>query len=144
MSTESQQKEGIRDMSEVSERRLWKTLDTIVNRLQGIEAQMATVVRLEERMHNYEDTVIRHGRRLDDHGNRVRDIELWQANHGDRSSNERLIGSIQKELEVLRKNLNVLSASKNRTDGEKDVSKAVFKWLSGILAALLLWVLTKS
>jgi len=144
MPLESQKETGIKEMSETSERRLWKTLETISARLGGIEGQLSTVVRLEERMHSYEETNKRYGRRLEDHDSRLRDAELWQANHGDRSSNERLISNIQTDVDVLRKAVTKMINSNNRVDGQKDVGKQVLQWLVAILLVILTWALNKS
>jgi len=130
-------------MSEVSERRLWKTLDDISHRLLGIETQLSDVVRLEERMHNHEEAIMRYGKRLDNHDRRIRDNELWQANHGDRSSSERLISNIQSELHELQDQVGTLKTSKTRTDGQKDVTKEVLKWLVAILTAVLIYKITR-
>lgn len=127
------------NVNEVSEARLWKTLDSISDRLTGIEHQLSEVVRLEERVNNHEQALRRYGDRLDSHDQRIRESELWQANHGDRSSIERLVVNIQKKVDELEENQKTLVNSEHRYTGQKDVGKEVLKWVCGILAALLIW-----
>ena len=58
---------GLSNVNELSEQRLWKTLDSISERLTGIERQLGEVVRLEERINNHEQALSRYGNRLDNH-----------------------------------------------------------------------------
>ena len=134
---------GQGDVSELSETRIWKALDNIADRLSGIESQLSDIVRLEERMNNHEHAIIRYGKRLDSHDNRLREAELWQANHGDRSSSERLISNIQDEVKVVVKKVDVLESNKDVATGQKDIGKEILKWIAGILAAILIWKSTK-
>jgi len=143
MTAESEKLMGIKDMSEVSERRLWKALGDISSRLGGIEVQLSDVVRLQERMHSHEETNKRYGRRLEDHDDRVRNIELWQANHGDRSTNERLLIAIQRDMGNLKKDVIAIQNLNSRVNGQKDVSKTMLQWLVAILLVTLTWALNK-
>lgn len=135
--------EKVASVSELSETRIWKVLDKIADRLTSIESQLSDIVRLEERMNNHENAISRYGQRLDHHDSRLRETELWQANHGDRSSSERLISNIQEEVSGVTKRVGLLEHNKDITTGQKDVGKEVLKWTAGILASILMWVLTK-
>lgn len=134
---------GLEPVNELSETRLWKTLDSISERLTGIESQLSEVVRLEERVNSHTQVLSRYGSRLDNHDTRIRESELWQANFGDRSSVERLITNVQDDVGALKKKIDELESSKDVIKGQRDIAKEVFKWLAGILAAILIFKLTK-
>lgn len=134
---------GLEPVNELSETRLWKTLDSISERLTGIESQLSEVVRLEERVNSHAQALSRYGSRLDNHDTRIRESELWQANFGDRSSVERLITNVQDDVGALKKKIDELESSKDVIKGQRDIAKEVFKWLAGILAAILIFKLTK-
>lgn len=142
------------NVNELSEARLWKSLDSISERLTGIESQLSEVVRLEERVNNHDKALSRYGRRLDNHDDRLRESEIWQANVGDRTSIERSVANIQEnvktmkiqindEVDSLQKKISELEANKNIDKGHKDVGKEVLKWTAGILAAILIFMLKK-
>lgn len=137
------QRPTISGVGDLSETRLWKTLDSISERLSGIETQLSEVVRLEERVNQHDRTISRYGDRLDNHDNRLRESEIWQANYGDRSSVERLVTNAQTEITDLKKKIDELESNLDVSKGQKDVGKEVLKWLVGILGALLIWKLTK-
>jgi len=134
---------GLENVNELSETRLWKTLDSISERLTGIESQLSEVVRLEERVNSHDQALSRYGSRLDNHDTRIRESELWQANFGDRSSVERLITNVQDDVGTLKKKIDALEATKDVNKGQKDVSKEVLKWLVGIIGAILIYKLTR-
>ena len=133
----------IKDMGDFSEARLWKTLDTIGDRLGGIESQLSDLVRLEEKIISHEQALKRYGNRLDNHDVRIRDAELWQANYGDKSSVERLIANVQGELTDLRSTIVDIQKDDGVIAGQRDISKAVLKWMAGIGAAFFIFMITK-
>ncbi len=128
----------VSQLSELSEKRLWKTLDNISNRLTGIEDKLSEVVRLEERVNNHEEALSRFGKRIDNHGSRIREAELWQAHHGDKSSVERLITNVQDEMVGLKNVVNNLETKTDISKGHTDIWGVVLKWLFGILAAVII------
>lgn len=128
---------------DLSETRLWKTLDAISDRLGNIEDKLSEVVRLEERVNNHDESLRRYGHRLDNHDSRIRESELWQANQGDKSSVERMISNVQGEVSTLKKQIDTLESSKDVSTGQKDVFKEVLKWAVGILGAILVFKFTK-
>lgn len=134
---------GTRNVNDVSEARLWKTLDSISERLTGIESQLSEVVRLEERVNSHDQSLSRYGSRLDNHDTRIREFELWQANFGDRSSVERLITNVQDDVASLKKKIDHLESAKDVSKGQKDISKEVLKWIVGILGAILVYKITR-
>ena len=134
---------GLQNVNEISEARLWKTLDSISERLTGIESQLSEVVRLEERVNNHDQALARYGNRLDNHDQRLRESELWQANYGDRSSVERLVTNIQDEVSSLKKKIDDIESTRDVNKGQKDVGKEVLKWITGILGAILIYKITR-
>lgn len=129
------------NMSELSQQRLWKTLDGISNRLTVIENQLSEVVRLEERVNHHDQALSRFGNRLDNHDSRMRESELWQANQGDKSSTERLITNIQQDVHDLKNKTDTLETNDNVSKGQKDVGKEIFKWISVLLTGIILMIL---
>lgn len=71
--------EEVKRMNELSEARLWKVLDSISDRLGSIEKQLSEVVRLEEKVNNHTETLKRYGNKIDQHDERLRDVENWQS-----------------------------------------------------------------
>lgn len=134
---------GLENVNELSETRLWKTLDTISDRLSGIESQLSEVVRLEERVNSHDQALSRYGSRLDNHDTRIRESELWQANFGDKSSVERLITNVQDDVSNLKKKIDDLESNKDVNRGQKDIGKEVLKWLVGIIGAVLIYKITR-
>ena len=138
-----QKKRSLSEVNELSETRLWKALDTISNRLTGIESQLSEVVRLEERVNNHDQALSRYGNRLDNHDNRLRESELWQANFGDRSSVERLVSNVQGEVSVLKSKIDNMDSASDVNKGQKDVAKELLKWIVVILGAILAYKITR-
>ena len=133
---------GLSNLDELSSTRLWKTLDSISDRLSSIERQLSEVVRLEERVNSHEQALGRYGTRLDNHDKRIHEAELWQASYGDKSSVERLITNVQQDVVDLKKKVGNIESNQNVSKGEKEVGKEVLKWLSAILAAVVIFHLT--
>lgn len=134
---------GLKNVNEISEARLWKSLDSISDRLTGIESQLSQLVRLEERVNNHDQALARYGSRLDNHDARIRESELWQANYGDRSYVERLINTTQEDINSIKRKVDDIESTRDINKGQKDVGKEILKWVSGILAAILIYNITK-
>jgi len=130
-------------LNESSEIRLWKALDSISERLTGIESQLSEIVRLEERVNSHDQALYRYGNRLDNHDDRIRESELWQANFGDRSSMEKNVSIMQEEVKALKNKIDLLESNKDVNKGQKDVTKEVLKWIVGIIGAILIYKLTR-
>lgn len=125
------------NMSELSQARLWKSLDSISDRLGSIETQLSEIVRLEERVKQHDNIISRFGSKLDTHDNRIRQSELWQANQGDKSVFYKSITSVKQELQEVSTKVHDLENDKNVSKGQKDVGKEILKWLVGILAVII-------
>ena len=134
---------GLQTVNEMSEQRLWKQLDSISGRLTQIETRLNELVRLEERVNSHGQALSRYGNRLDNHDRRLQETELWQASYGDKDSVERILSNLQQEVVVLNKKVDTLESNKDIMKGQRDVSKEVLKWVSGILAAILIYKFTR-
>lgn len=145
------------DMDEVSSTRLWKSLDGITSKLDVVQDQLQGMVRLQEKVNNHADTLQRFGKRLDNHEERQRAIELWQAEKKDTTyvdimlSNvaEKLtdftvsINNINNKLEKNEKRIDALEINNGVSKGQKDVGKEVLKWISVVLGSIVVYMLTK-
>jgi chromosome segregation ATPase len=139
----SKREEGLSTVNEVSEARLWKTLDSISERLGGIDKRLSELVRLEERVNNHEQALSRYGNRLDNHDKRLHESEIWQASYGDKSSLERTISSIKKEIHDINLKVDDLENKGHVSRGQKDVVKEILKWVTGLLAGILVYMITR-
>ncbi len=131
------------NVTNLPDQRLWKLLDAMDVRLKGIEALLTNVVRLEERMNSHENALKRYGNRLDEHALRIHDTEIWQAEHGSRSSSDRTLKVIKEQIADAISRIDSLEGTKNRTIGQRDIFKELLKWAVGILTAILIWKATK-
>jgi len=144
----------------ISEARLWKSLDSISTRLSSIEVQLSEVVRLEEKLNSHTSILRRHGDTLNDYGRRIHDSEIWQASQADKASLSRDVVGVQSDIKTLDIRLEALSRGqqdikaigqrlekleKNRfeVDGKTMVGVQVLKWVVGILASVIVFMLTK-
>lgn len=134
---------GLHSVNELSEARLWKTLDSIDGRLVNIEGQLKELVRLEERVNSHDQALSRYGNRLDMHDMRLRDTELWQANHGDKAYLDNTLSGLRSDISNIGKRLSNVEDTLNISKGQKDIGKEALKWLSGILASLLIYYINK-
>ena len=150
----------VRATSNISEARLWKSLDSISERLTGIEGQLSEVVRLEEKLNSHTSILRRHSDTLNDYGRRIHDAELWQASQVDRASISRDVSSVQSDIKTLDIRLEAISRgqqdlkamgqrieklenSKFEVNGKTMVGVQVLKWVVGILASVIVFILTK-
>lgn len=130
------------EVKDVSEARLWKILDSISNRLGGIETQLSELARLEERISNQDKILTRHIYLLDKYDKRLRKSELLLANQSDRSEIERFIQGFQKEIRLLRHKISTLESNIDVSKGQKDVAKEILKVLITILSTAFVYYLT--
>lgn len=130
-------------MEQFSIARLWKLLDSMQDKLGNIETQLKEVVRLEERVNGHDHALSRYGNRLDNHDMRLRESELWQANHGDRASIERMITNVQENVKVISDKVDIVERQLDIGKGHKDVGKEALKWIAGILSAIIVVLLTR-
>ena len=122
--------------------RLWGLLQSIEKRLTGIENKLENVIRLEERVSNHEQVISRFGKRIDEGDNRIRRVEIWQA---EQNPNIILssIRSNRDNIEVVRGEVNTLKENSYVSNGRKDVFKEILKWVAGVLAAVVIYLTTK-
>ena len=122
--------------------RLWRVLETIEKRLSGIEGKIEKVIRLEERVTNHEQVISRFGKRLDNGDERMMRLELWQAEHNPDMVLSALKGNSD-SIELVKREISDIISRSDVNTGRLDISKTILKWLSGILAAILIYQSTR-
>lgn len=136
-----------KDISNVVEglevKRLHKALDSIETKLGFIETQLIELVKVQEQMKFLDQTMSRHSMRLENHDMRLRETETWQAQHGDRTNLDRIVTHIQDDLSELRHKVDHLDSDVSENKGHKDVVKEILKWAAGIMAAFIIYLMTK-
>jgi len=127
---------------EVDNMRLWRVLETIEKRLSGIEGKLEKVIRLEERITNHDQVINKFGKRLDAGDERIRKVEMWQAEHNP----EMIITTLKANadtIDILRGKIGDLEDTVNINRGHKDIGKGVLMWISSILAAIIIYQATR-
>ena len=127
---------------EVNDMKLWRALETIEKRLSGIEVKLEKVIRLEERVTNHDQVISRFGKRLDAGDERIRKVEMWQAEHNP----DMLFTALKSNtdsIELVKKELSEITSRVDVDTGHKDIGKEVLKWVASILAALLIYQVTR-
>jgi len=127
---------------EVDNMRLWRVLETIEKRLSGIEGKLEKVIRLEERITNHDQVINKLGKRLDAGDERIRKVEMWQAEHNP----EMIITTLKANadtIDILRGKIGDLEDTVNINRGHKDIGKGVLMWISSILAAIIIYQATR-
>ena len=127
---------------EVNNIRLWRVLETIEKRLSGIEGKLEKVIRLEERVSKHEQVISRFGKRLDAGDERMMRLELWQAEHNPDMILNALKGNSD-SIELVKREVSDIISRSDVNTGRLDISKTILKWLSGILAAILIYQSTR-
>ena len=123
--------------------RMWKVLESIEVKLSAIEGKLESLIRLEERVNNHDEVIARYGGRLDVVDGRMMRIELFQAEHNpdfiltNIKTNHENIESVKQDVSNLKKTGHVNS-------GRKDITKEIFKWLSAVLAGIVVFVTTRN
>lgn len=129
-------------VTDFSDKRLWKVLDTMDIRLKGIETLLTNVVRLEERMNGHEGALKRYGTRLDEHGFRIHEVEIWQATYGDKRTLDRALQSLRNAAHELTDRVDALEGHKDTTTGQKSIYREIVKYLGTFVLAYLIWKAT--
>jgi len=117
------------------EETLLNSLKSISDRLYEIESTLGQIVRLEERMNNYDSVLARFGNRLDTNDDRMRELELSNSKRASQDDFIHITNSLKSDISDLSTQLAI-------NNGQKDVGKEVLKWLSGILSLLTIYILT--
>lgn len=97
-----------------------KILENVLARLSGIESNLKTLVRLEEKLIHYNSNMVQMISRQDAMDKRVRELEKWRA-----------VANVQ------------IESSKKVGANQQDYVKSVLKWVVGILTLLLVAALSK-
>ena len=122
--------------------RLWGVLETIEKRLSAIEVKLEKIIRLEERVTKHDQVITRLGKRLDAGDERIRKVEMWQSEHNP----EMIISTLKANadsIELVKKELSEITSRVDVDTGHKDIGKEVLKWVASILAALLIYQVTR-
>ena len=122
--------------------RLWGVLETIEKRLSAIEVKLEKTIRLEERVTNHEQVIARFGKRLDSVDERIKKVEMWQAEHNP----DMIISTLKANsdtIDILRGKIGDLEDTSNVNRGHKDIGKGVLMWTSSILAAIIIYQATR-
>ena len=122
--------------------RLWGVLETIEKRLSAIEVKLEKTIRLEERVTNHDQVISRFGKRLDAGDERIKKVEMWQAEHNP----DMLFTALKTNtdsIELVKKELSEITSRADVNTGHKDIGKEVLKWVASILAALLIYQVTR-
>jgi uncharacterized coiled-coil protein SlyX len=127
---------------DVNNMRLWRVLETIEKRLSGIEGKLEKVIRLEERVTNHEQVISRFGKRLDAGDERMKKVEMWQAEHNP----DMIITTLKANadtIDILRGKIGDLEDTANINRGHKDIGKGMLMWATSILAAIVTYQATR-
>ena len=123
--------------------RMWKVLESIEVKLSAIEGKLESLIRLEERVNNHDEVIARYGGRLDVADGRMMRIELWQAEHNPDFILTNI--KINKEnIETVKQDVSNLKKTGHVNSGRKDITKEIFKWLSVVLAGIVVFVTTRN
>ena len=119
-------------MDSHSEKQILQALETMNSRLMNIESEVKSFIRLEEQVTQYAKNIERLFTRSESHENRLHESELWQAQHGD----------IPTDVKDVTKRVSDIEEDRHITKGRKDVESVVFKWVFGIIGAVLTYNMT--
>ena len=117
-------------------------METIERRLSGIEGKLEKVIRLEERVTNHEQVIVRFGKRLDNGDERMMRLELWQAEHNPDMILTALQGNAD-SIQLVKAQVSELTTASDIDSGRRDITKTILKWLAGILAAIIIYQATR-
>lgn len=141
---------GLHKVDELSQSRLWKTLDTVLERISSMEKSMSEIARLGERINSHDKTLSRFGKRIDNHDARLHESELWQASYGDRSNLERMIAhmqdehnSLRREKEEMKVRIKDLESLKDVGKGHKDIGKEILKYILLVIVGVTTYSITR-
>jgi muramoyltetrapeptide carboxypeptidase LdcA involved in peptidoglycan recycling len=117
-------------------------LETIEKRLSGIEGKLEKVIRLEERVTNHEQSIVRFDKRLNSGDERMMRLELWQADQNPDMILTALKGNTD-NIELVKIEVDALTSASNINIGRSDITKTILKWVAGILASIIIYQATR-
>jgi hypothetical protein len=130
-------------VSDEAKNRLWETLDRMSDKLEVIEKQLSEVVRLEERVNYHDVSLTRHGASLDKISDRTRRLEMWQAHHGESTYDDSMFDIMRSGIKINSKKIMHIEGNEAENKGQKDVAKEILKWVSVMLAGIVVYYMTK-
>ena len=123
--------------------RMWKVLGSIEVKLSAIEGKLESLIRLEERVNNHDEVIARYGGRLDVADGRIMKTELWQAEHNP----DFILTNIkinQENIEIVKQDLAGIKKTGHVNSGRSDIAKEIFKWVSVVLAGIVVYMATRN
>ena len=159
MTSGSNEKMGDKEtrISEIDLHRLYKTMDglfdelkelktTTTSQFSEIRSSLETIIKIEAKVGNHEETLARFGKRLDTTHERVHELELW------RSKLDVLVernSSLSSEVSDLKERIDSLeSVYENRSGKEEGRAEVIAPWknalfyvIAGVTTASVIFVL---
>lgn len=120
-----------------------KSLEGIARRLDGIDARLVDFIRLQERVNSHSSTLVTIEDRQQAQDKKIRGLELWQANYGDKADAEK---AKQIMLDIVKKNderIDLIESANALSQGHRDILKSILKYSVGVLVAVLIYRLTR-
>jgi len=113
----------------------------VSGRLAGIERVLTELAALKEKIQSHDRELVRHGRLLDNHNDRLHEGELWRERHGDTDKTDKIITSIRQDIVEVHNKIDDAVVVDSRTEGQKDVVKEILKWVSMISIGVILFLI---
>lgn len=121
-----------------------------------IKGKLNDLIRIEEKINNFSNTIESHSSRLDTHSDRIKEVELWKANtmgqnlenqvlKMEKQLNERhenLKEEITKSISEMKADFDIVQDTVIKNSGEKKVSNSIIKWAGGIIGAIFIALVT--
>ncbi len=112
--------------------RFWISLQQIGQQLSELQGKVSEISsRLDERVSNHSDVIVRFGARLDSHSGRLHNIEVWQAGQD----------VVRAELSSSVQAVSKLQANANITRGRNHVLVEVLKVAGAIFVSVVAAIL---
>lgn len=111
-------------------------LTEILKRVGSVESRLTEIARLEEKTRVNERVMEKCVDTLEKQGDRLRDAEVHIAELND-------LSKINEDLTLLTNRIDSLEYDRNIFRGKKDVIKEILKWTTGVLGAILVYMITK-
>ena len=122
--------------------RVWRNFDLINDKLIVIESQIKDVVRIDEKINQHDATLLRSISRLDSHDEKINNIEISQAS-SKTAAIRKTLSSVEEQIDLIDGKVDKLESEVTIFKSAVDMAKNIIKWASGIVAAMMIFWLTK-
>lgn len=126
----------------MTEARIQKQLDNIIDKVEKISDNMSNLTRLEEGFKSQVDIIDRISRIVDNQGDRLREAELSLAKKPEFSHMEEKIIPLWEKLQDVEKRLDSQEQMREKSNGVTSTVFQFMKWVGGILAAIIVVFVT--